>query len=306
VDGGRTPPGAAVAVTAAAAGQNPRVLAAPRSLILDLFGDYLRYVGGEVRLAHLTALMEEFGVAPATVRMTLTRLKREDWFLTERDGRETVYRLSDRMLGVLDQGRQRIFASPRPSWDHRWTMVIYQLAETQRQERDQLRKGLAWAGFGPMTTSTWLAPGDRTGSADAATALIPGDQVDVFTCLSRGLEQDRALAQRCWDLAGLARDYDAFLASYQDAVGRPGPTGSAALVARTQLVSTFRHFPFKDPRLPEELWPAQWPGARAHDVFVALHRDWGWAAREHVSRVLGQQVPDPDVQPRSVDPVPVL
>jgi len=291
-------PGAAVALSTVTARETPRVLAAPRSLILDLFGDYLRYVDGGVRLTHLVALMEDFGVAPATVRMTLTRLKREGWFVTERLGRESVYRLSEKMTDVLDEGRHRIFADPRPPWDGRWTMVIYQLAEAQRQERDQLRRTLAWAGFGPLTTSTWLAPGDRTGSVDPVTRAVPAQQIDVFVCLSRGLEEDRALADRCWDLDAIAEEYEVFLAGYQDAVGRPGPTGAAALAARTQLVSTFRHFPFKDPRLPEELWPARWPGARAHDVFSALHRDWGWAAREHVAQVLDRPVPAPDVAAR--------
>jgi phenylacetic acid degradation operon negative regulatory protein len=96
----------------------------PRSLILDLFGDYLRYVDCEVRMGHLTTLFEAFGIAAATTRVTMSRLRREEWFTSRRMGRETVYTLSPHMFEVLDEGRRRIFAAASSSWDASWTMVI--------------------------------------------------------------------------------------------------------------------------------------------------------------------------------------
>jgi len=39
-----------------------------RSLVFDLFGDYLRYRGGEVRLRSLVSLMSCFDVPEPTVR----------------------------------------------------------------------------------------------------------------------------------------------------------------------------------------------------------------------------------------------
>jgi phenylacetic acid degradation operon negative regulatory protein len=64
----------------------------PRSLILDLFGDYLRYADAEVRLSHLTTLPGAFDIASPTVRVTMSRLRREHWFTTHRVGREMIYR----------------------------------------------------------------------------------------------------------------------------------------------------------------------------------------------------------------------
>jgi phenylacetic acid degradation operon negative regulatory protein len=49
----------------------------PRSLVLNLFGDYLRYTGGEIKLGELTELMTAFGMEPATVRVSMSRLKKE-------------------------------------------------------------------------------------------------------------------------------------------------------------------------------------------------------------------------------------
>lgn len=271
------------------------MLPKPRSLILDLFGEYLRFDDASVRLAHLTALLGDFDVSPATVRVTMSRLRREGWFTTERDSRETIYRLSDEMVGVLREGRARIFSPPPAAWDGAWTMVIYQLSEDERQEREQLRKQLSWHGFGPLTTSTWLAAGDRREVASTLVADLPSHTADVLLCQSNGVEHDRDLTSRCWDLDGLAREYTAFVKEHRSLTRRAGSlTGPKALVARTLLISRYRHFPFRDPMLPEALQPHPWPGNEAHELFRRLHAQLGEAARAYVGSVVGRPVDDPE------------
>lgn len=260
----------------------------PRALILDLFGEYLRYAGAEIRLANLTALLGAFDVAPTTVRVTLSRLRREGWFTTRRVGRETIYTLSSAILEVLDEGRDRIFAPGTVEYTGTWTMVIYQLPESERQDRAELRKALAWNGFGPLATSTWLAPGDRVQSVERFSVNWPTDRFDIFVCASQGLDHDRDLAQRCWDLDQLASDYENFNKAHADLFQAAGElVGVDALLARTELIGAFRQFPFRDPLLPRELRPGPWPGDTARDLFEAIHRQLGPAARAYVGDVLG-------------------
>lgn len=264
----------------------------PRSLVLDLFGAYLRYTGGGVRLAHLTELLGHFDVAPATVRVTMSRLRREGWFETTREGRETVYAMTPSMRDLLDEGRAAIFAPAARDWTGSWTMVIYQMTESERLERTQLRKALAWHGFGPLTTSTWMAPGDRRAEVRDLVGAAREEQVDVLSCTSESLEQDRELARRCWDLDALARDYEEFLTSHRSLLHRAEAlTPDRALVARTELITTFRHFPFRDPRLPVELRPEPWPGSEAHELFALTYAALGPGARECVAAVVGRPVP---------------
>jgi phenylacetic acid degradation operon negative regulatory protein len=265
----------------------------PRSVIFDLFGDHLRCIDAEVGLSHLTQLLGAFDMAPSTVRVTLSRLRREGWFETRRDGRGTVYTLAPDMLDVLDEDRARIFAPPADTWVGTWTMVIYQMTESERNERTQLRKALAWHGFGPLTTSTWLAPGDRRKEMRAVIDGLTDEQVDVLSCTSEGLDHDRALAHRCWDLETLAREYAEFNDAYRPLLRRSTRlSGAAALVARTDLVVAYGHFPFRDPRLPSELLPEPWPGLEAYDTFRAAHGRLGAAARTYVSSVVGRAVPE--------------
>jgi phenylacetic acid degradation operon negative regulatory protein len=267
----------------------------PRGLILDLFGGYLRYVDAEVRLSHLTQLLGAFDVAPPTVRVTLSRLRREGWCTTRREGRETLYALTPNLLDVLDEGRARIFAPPAETWAGSWTMVIYQMTESERQERNQLRKALAWHGFGPLTTSTWLAPGDRRKEVRTLVDELTGEQVDVLSCTSESPEHDVDLARRCWDLETLARRYEEFNDGHRHLVRQSRRlSGAGALVTRTELISTYRHFPFRDPRLPPDLRPEPWPGVEAYEIFRTAHARLGPAARAYVSGVVGRDIPEPD------------
>lgn len=245
-----------------------------RSLVFDLFGDYLRYRGGEVRLRTLTTLMACFDVPEATVRVVVTRLRKEGWLASRRDGRETTYALTDAAWRLLDEGRSRIFDRVAGPWDGQWHMVIYSVPETERALREQLRKKLAWLGFGPLSASVWLSPHDRIGQVKAAFVDQPAVRLDAFHARSEGFGSDRDMADRSWDLAALDRDYSALLAEYRPRLARYRAgelRGRDALVERMRLMHDYRLFPFRDPDLPPELLPPGWSGRAAHEVFLEAH-----------------------------------
>lgn len=261
-----------------------------RSVVFDLFGDYLRYRGGEARLRALVALMAPFDVSGAAARVTVTRLRKEGWLDSRRVGRETVYALTDAAWRLLDDGRERIFDRARGPWDGQWHMVIYSVPETERALREQLRKKLAWFGFGPLSSSVWLSPHDRTGGVLTEFGGNPVVRLDVFRSRSAGLDADRDVASRAWDLAGLDRDYGRLLSTYQPRLPRyraGEPSGARALVERMRLVNDYRRFPFRDPDLPAELLPADWRGRQAHDVFLTAHGLLRSAAEAFVDEALG-------------------
>lgn len=263
-----------------------------RSIVFDLFGDYIRYSGGRVKLAELTELMAVFGFEPPTVRVVMSRLKKEGWFDTIRDGRETIYTLNERSYQLLDEGRERIFNRKETSWAGRWTMVIYQVPEADRATRERLRKRLSWLGFGQLTSSTWVAPHDLFSEAERLAASESTATVDVLWCETGGLESDRELVTRCWELGPLSEDYQRFIATYKSL---DDPTiskkdGRQALRARMAIISAFRRFPFRDPSLPLELQPAGWPGWEAYELFARVHAQLGEQANAYVAEVVGQPV----------------
>jgi len=269
----------------------------PRALILDIFGDYLRYVGSEAKAGDLVVLLGTLGVEPAATRMTLSRLKQEGWFTTRRVGRETIYRLSDHLLDILDEGRARIFTEYEDDWDGWWTQVVFQTPESDRAVREQVKKQLAWLGFGMLTPSTWLSPRDAKAEALKLHPEFPTASFDVLSSRTDDREVDRSLVARCWDLAGLDADYRQFIEDHRHLLDTaPTLSGPAALAVRTEIVSTYRHFPFRDPSLPIALRPDGWPGATAHDHFLTVHRALAGAAVAYVSDVVGVDVEAPDAR----------
>lgn len=263
----------------------------PRALILDIFGDYLRYVDSEAKAGDLVVLLHDLGVESPATRMTLSRLKQEGWFTTRRVGRETIYRLSPHLLDILDDGRSRIFTEYEDAWDGWWTQVVLQTPESDRAVREQIKKKLAWLGFGPLTASTWLSPRDAKQEAIRLRSEFPTATIDILASRTDDLEADRLLVQRCWDLALLESDYRQFIDDHRALLkAAPDMRGAAALAARTEIVSTYRHFPFRDPSLPAALRPQGWPGADAHQLFLDVHRSLADAAVTYVGEVVGVEV----------------
>jgi phenylacetic acid degradation operon negative regulatory protein len=260
----------------------------PRSVVFDLFGDHLRYHGGAARTQALVDLLAVFDVGEPTARIVLARMRREGWFETRRQGRQAVYALTDKAWSLLDEGRTRIFERAHPAWDGQWRMVIYTVSEQDRAERERLRRTLSWLGFGPLATATWRSPHDRLDEVERRLAGTSA-RVDLLTCRSRDAADDLDMVERCWDLKALARDYQDFVAQVEDlpaAAELARMTGPDALRLRIELVSSYRHFPFRDPDLPAELLPEDWPGHRAHALFLAAHDALGPPAEAFVRSVL--------------------
>src|SRR5689334_6923821 len=274
---------------------NPRqldetLLMKPRAIVWDLFGDHLRYAErGAVPMRALNQLLELFGVGESTSRVVLSRMRREGWFTTCRDGRQTSYALTARSIKMLDEGRARIFDRGHDNWDGIWRMVIYAVPEESRAERDRVRRALAWHGFGPLAAATWVSPHPRLGEVREALAGLSATRMDLLESRALSRAADREMAFRCWDLDSLARDYTELISEYSQLPGvaelaaLPGPE---ALRRQVELVASYRALPFRDPDLPSALLPEGWQGRRAHTLFLTAHDALHGAASAFVRTIL--------------------
>jgi phenylacetic acid degradation operon negative regulatory protein len=256
----------------------------PRSIVFDLFGDYVRWDGGSAPLQALSDLLSDFGVPETTARVVMSRLRREGWLETRRAGRAATYALNDRSWTLLTEGRRRIFERERGPWDQQWRLVIYAVPEKDRPARDRVRKTLSWLGFGPLAAATWVSPHDRLEQAAAQLAAEPSARVDLLVARSRGPAADQEMARRCWDLPALQAEFHAQREAYRgrlDAYRKDPPRGRAALVERVRLVHDYRLLPFRDPDLPLELLPEGWVGREVHELFLAAYELLGPQAQAH-------------------------
>lgn len=266
----------------------------PRSLIMDVCGAYLRPLDGWMPVSALVTLMDELGVGEQAVRSALSRLVRRQLLEPERRHRVRGYRLSDVALPRLADADRRIFSHDEPAvLAQGWVLVSFSLPEFERDKRHALRSRLAWLGFGNLSGGLWMAPARvEAHLLDDVERMGLQKYVTVFRAEHRGFEDIGAVVASCWDLEELRLMYDDFLtrtapvlAEWQD---RPEPRGVEAFVDCTVALYRWRKFPYQDPGLPAEVLPHDWAGARAREVFFALHEILAGPALDHVRAVVAR------------------
>jgi phenylacetic acid degradation operon negative regulatory protein len=100
-------------------------------------------------------------------------------------------------------------------------------------------------------------------------SLLEAEAVSCRRFFARHDGDDADLAATAWDVHGLGRSYEQWLADAAALVATVGaePPDQDAFVVRSRLVHEWRKFLFKDPGLPQELLPQIWPGQTAAAFF---------------------------------------
>ena len=125
----------------------------------------------------------------------------------------------------------------------------------------------------------WISPHDVTAEvSELAAELKLGGRLVCFRGVGGGETDPSRLVSTCWDLGGINRRYERFIArwakrfrTYRDSV----PSGRASLercyVLRFRLIHEYREFPLLDPYLPRALLPGDWGGECAAHLFRVFH-----------------------------------
>jgi phenylacetic acid degradation operon negative regulatory protein len=255
---------------------------AARSTLLTVLGEYLLPRPEGVWQEALIGSLRLLGFSPSAARQAVVRSTREGWLQGERIGRRSRMRLTPETTELLRDGARRIYEFGGPvEWDGRWTLIVVRVPEQRRELRHRLTTQLAWAGFGSLGGGLWITPhGDREHLLHAEEPA----QLLSFRAELGSLGDSAKVISEAWDLPGLRRHYDEFLADFAD----PDPGDEAAVfAAQTALVHAWRRFPFIDPDLPAGLLAPDWPRSRAYALFRARHERWAPAAQSHFDALAG-------------------
>ncbi|WIM67806.1 PaaX family transcriptional regulator C-terminal domain-containing protein [Corynebacterium breve] len=242
-----------------------------REVIFDVCGDYLRYLDEPPRLSVISQLLEPLGYTPTNIRMALSRMRRSGWFITERDGREARYRISEKTIKFLDDGYTRIFSLPTQTWGHQWVLADVSDKDLSRSDKDRLFKKLEWERFAPMTGNFWVSALQDVNESRQALDRAGVEEFSIATLRTESLEKDRKIARRCWDLEELTQARSAFLSKWTPAMTDEGLSPLLAYQRRITLISDYRRIVHQDPQLPAILHPTGPSPLVAHQVFVQVH-----------------------------------
>jgi phenylacetic acid degradation operon negative regulatory protein len=246
-----------------------------QDLIFTLYGDYIVSRGGEAWIGSIITLMAELDTSAQAVRSTLSRMTRNGWLRSRREGRHSFYAITAKTKTLLTEGARRIYEPRQDPWDKRWYVLNYSIPEDQRHLRHRLRQRLIWLGFGRLGPASWVSPRDlRQDVIDVAKTLGVSDQIFLFSGEFLGTSEVKTLVDHCWGLKQLNQAYQDFVKRHRpdwDEFKQQAEDGSinphAAFKRRFLLVHEYRSFPYVDPNLPPELLPEDWLGNDAIHFF---------------------------------------
>jgi phenylacetic acid degradation operon negative regulatory protein len=130
-----------------------------------------------------------------------------------------------------------------------------------------VRAALRYLGYAPLGETTWVSPRPSV----ELDPLLAAERLRAERFVASYDGDARGLLARAWDLDGLARAYQRWLAGARTLIAAAGPHAAddAVFALRSALVHEWRKFLFTDPGFPAALLPPGWPGHEAARVFRA-------------------------------------
>ncbi|MEY9852121.1 phenylacetic acid degradation operon negative regulatory protein [Leifsonia sp. EB41] len=237
------------------------------AMLRTVVGSTLRPLGGWMSAAGAVELMAALGVPAATARSSLARLCARGVLVREPRDAVAGYALDPAAVPMLERGDARIFgerAAPAS-----WCLVSFSFPEHQRAQRHRLRRTLAALGCGTVADGLWIGP-DALESELAEVAHAFGADLFTGSHLAMPSTPDLSSALARWyDLPAIRGLHESFLSRFQSAPPPADDRDAFALWIR--LLDEWRVIPYRDPGLPAEALPADWPGAASAALFARLN-----------------------------------
>ncbi|EPQ4934171.1 phenylacetic acid degradation operon negative regulatory protein PaaX [Acinetobacter baumannii] len=251
------------------------------SLISTIFGDSVLHRGGNISLASLIQLLELFGFNDRAVRTSVFRLVKNDWLCSDKIGRTSFYRITDSSRSTYLQAEQRIYNDQMKEWDHYWDLILMSSLDTENKAL--LKKELEWLGFANISTNLMAYPGcNRIELQRLLVDLNMSEQVVVFKAetlqlFNNSVDTIGRMLRTNWPIDELRQRYLQFLDIFRE-IGvllmqeNEQLEPVQAFQIRTLLIHYYRRILLKDPALPLELLPTDWPAISARTLSMNIYR----------------------------------
>ncbi len=275
-----------------------------KSMVVTVFGDSIVPYGGEIWLGDLIRLMSPFGINDRMVRTAVYRLTQDGYFKTAKQGRKSLYLLTQEGARVFASAERRIYNTTPPSDTDGWTL-LYLTGALPAQSRKELVKLLGWQGFAEIAPNVHAScTVSTTELRDTLNSVSAQDAVAVFKAAPMNEQDDapaiRTLVREAWPLEDLAGQFSAFrdlldpIARLLQASIPPSP--EQAFMLRSIAVHAYRRLLLRHPSPPASLLPVDWPGTAAMETYETIYTSLLPASERHLSGLItpdGKAAPAP-------------
>lgn len=126
------------------------------------------------------------------IKKAVKQLEEMKYIKIDKDGKR-VYLIDKGALELLKFRLTRY----KPEWDEKWRIVIFDIPEDKRKQRDFLRTRLKWLGFKELHKSVWVFPYDIKKEMEDLLTICNFDiEGDVRFLSVEKIESDKDLRKR--------------------------------------------------------------------------------------------------------------
>ncbi|WP_299083252.1 PaaX family transcriptional regulator C-terminal domain-containing protein [uncultured Ruegeria sp.] len=219
------------------------------SLVVSLFGDFAQGTEAAINSQHVNHVLTDIGIRPEAIRVALHRLRKEGWLHSDRQGRSSLYSLTEMGRKETLAAIPRIYDvpdSPEESW-----IVIHRPKTSFAEIAD---------GYSISPTVTLCTT--KPDNPEAFTKqILHSDALPAWMferlCKSEFVAQTSSTADRLKEL--------------QSTLSEIGPLNPhASIVLRVLVVHNWRRIALRAPALPAYLFPDAWRGEECRALALGL------------------------------------
>lgn len=244
------------------------------SFIVTVYGDVVVPRGEVLWIGSLIDLCARIGISESLVRTAVSRLVAADRLEGERVGRRSFYRLAPAARAEFARAARLLYARPQPSG--KWLVVLAPDMPEDLARRHRMAR---------MAGDVWICP---------ARDVLPEAGLVLEANPVSGQEKLPQLGD-LWNISDISGGYNNFLDRFKILAEKLPLSPEDALIARLLLVHQYRAVLLRDPGLPAQALPADWPGHRAQDLFRVLYPALTPLAEAQIAQMMeGEDGPLPE------------
>ncbi|MFA7413363.1 MAG: PaaX family transcriptional regulator C-terminal domain-containing protein [Rhizobium sp.] len=227
------------------------------AMIVTIYGDIVVPRGGVLWMGTLVEICAHLGISETLVRTAVSRLVAAEQLVGERDGRRSYYRLAS-------GARTEFAAAARLLYGPQVGAEGFLIHHAPGLSDEIARR----AGLGRMGPDLYLRPNHPEN------VRVPGLAFRAEVIKDGALLADYAAT--LWNLQSFADEYQTMIDVFSPLMTAlaQGETllPADAVSARLLLVQAYRAVLLRDPRLPADALPKDWPGLAARQLFGRLYQ----------------------------------
>lgn len=195
---------------------------------------------------------------------TVHRLESEQMLETQGKSLDQVVRLTKKGHRLISGDRNPEIEWAR-EWDGTWRMVLFDIPESQRELRRELRKLLHSYHFGCFQQSVWLSPHPLDSINKFVSKASAG--LKSFTLMESRLlpgEKNSDVVESAWNFTDINSKYEAYIQHIKNCNNEQFPTSSDIIIAEEKKL--WENALKQDPLLPKQLLPRGYLGVTAYEL----------------------------------------